>query len=578
MNNKDINQSEQFKNFSSSSETSLAVSFSAEDTLREINSMLLNYNYEFSTLVQAILGVAEMHIDKQDLPNDINSALIKIHESATMLGKVTDEVIEKIREQTRDAVLQVFPMREKRILQDAGMNDKRVAPVRMPYGRVLIVDDLELNLSVTKGLLEFYELHVETVLSGQVAIDKIQAGAVYDIVLMDLMMPEMDGITAMRSLRKLGYAMPIIAFTANSTSDQDEACLQHGFDGVLLKPIQLPLLDKILHNFIRNRHPKHVVEKAEEERVSDKGLPVENQGHDGCILIIGEDVQLMGSLAKILSNQYIVKASRKVEDCVNLAIKHSVDLILLDVALTDYAGYKVLDELKSYERTRNIPVIVVSKDEMEDNEARALVGGAVDFLRRPFVEDIFKLRIGLHMHQIKQMRAIENIGMVDSLTGANNRRSYETVFESEWNRAARSRTSLGLLMIDIDHFKPFNDKYGHLCGDEVLKSVAEILITTVKRGSDYVFRWGGEEFAVILPETTIDGAHYVAESIRKGVEEMTLVFEGQPVNVTVSIGVSSIVPAPLTHPRDSFVFSRKVDDALYSAKNQGRNRVIAVTM
>ena len=577
MHNQEVGQSENFKNKNSASETSLSASNVAEEKLREISRLLPHYSYEFSTLVQAILGVAEMHIDKKDLPQNINSALSKIHESTTMLGKVAEEVIEKLREYTKDVVLQDFSKREKAERQSEEVSNKRVVPVRMPYGRVLIVDDLELNLSVTKGLLEFYELQVETVLSGQAALDKVRTGSIYDIVLMDLMMPEMDGITAMRSLRKLGYAMPIIAFTANSTNDQDEACLQHGFDGILLKPIQIPLLDKMLHTFIRNRHPKHIVEKAE-ENAGETGLPIENQGQDGCILMIGENVQLMGMLAKMLSNQYAVKASRKVEDCVNLAIKHSVDLILLDLELADYSGYRVLDELKSYERTRGIPVIVISKDEMQDNEARALVGGAVDFLKRPFIEDIFKLRIGLHMHQIRQMRAIESIGMVDSLTGANNRRSYEAVFESEWNRAARSRTSLGLLMIDIDHFKPFNDKYGHLCGDEVLKSVAEILITTVKRGSDFVFRWGGEEFAVILPETTIDGAHHVAESIRKGVEEMTLIFEGQPVSVTVSIGVSSIVPAPLTHPRDSFVFSRKVDEALYSAKNLGRNRVVAVTM
>ena len=551
--------------------------FSFEEKLRQIYSILPHYNYEFNTLVQAIVGVAEMYINDSDLPQNANSAFVKIHESATMLANVSEQLLQKLNEQTKDTALQNFPKARKSAAPEAVKPNTRVVPVSMPYGRVLIVDDLELNLSVTRGLLEFYDLNIETVLSGQASIDKIQAGAVYDVILMDLMMPEMDGITAMRSMRKMGYALPIIAYTANSTPDQEDACLQQGFDGVLLKPVQIPLLDKMLHTFIRNRHPKHVVEKAEEQK-EDKGLPIETQGQDGCILMIGEDVQLMGMLAKMLSNQYVVKASRKVEDCVNLAIKHSVDLILLDVALTDYSGYKVLDELKSYERTRTIPVIVISKDEMEDNEARALVGGAVDFLKRPFLEDIFKLRIGLHMHQLRQMRAIESIGMVDSLTGANNRRSYETVFESEWNRAARNRTSLGLLMIDIDHFKPFNDKFGHLCGDEVLKSVAEILISTVRRGSDFVFRWGGEEFAVILPETSVEGAYHVAEAIRKGVEEMTLVFESQPVSVTVSVGVSSVVPAPLTHPRDAFVFSRKVDEALYAAKNQGRNRVIAVTM
>ena len=577
MKSQDTSQNKRLEDNCSPPEVLQSYSHTAEERLLEINSILPHYNYELSTLVQVIIGVAEMHIDSKKMPDNVNSALIKIHESATMLGKVAEAIIDKLRGLTKEVVLHEFQIKQKIVEQAAVKQQERVVPVRMPYGRILVVDDLELNLSVTKGLLELYELHVETVLSGQAALDKVMAGAVYDVVLMDLMMPEMDGITAMRSLRKLGYAMPIIAFTANTTSDQIEACIKHGFDGILLKPIQIPELNKVLHTYIRGRHPANVVKKAEEEE-GDMGLPIENQGQDGCILLIGEDAQLMGNLAKMLSKQYTVKATRKVEDCVNLAIKHSVDLILLDVALTDYSGYKVLDELKSYERTRNIPVIVTSIGGMEDNEARALVSGAVDFLRKPFIEDIVKLRIGLHMHHLKQLRAIESIGMIDSLTGANNRRSYEAVFESEWNRSARNRTSLGLLMIDIDNFKPFNDKYGHLCGDEVLKSVTEILITTVKRGSDFVFRWGGEEFAVILPETTLDGAYFVAESIRKGVEEMILVYEGQSVSVTVSIGASSIIPAPLTHPRDSFVFSRKVDEALYAAKNQGRNRVIAVSM
>ena len=551
---------------------------SAEEKLSGINTILHRFNYEFNTLTEVILGVCKMHMNNKNTPKNINSTLTKIHESANMLSQVANEVFSKIEAYSKEDVQMSFIPREKKheIKQNNDTKNKIVSPISMPYGRVLIVDDLYLNLSVTKGLLDFYDLHVDTVLSGQAALDKIQAGAIYDIVLMDIMMPDMDGMTAMRSLRKLGYAMPIIAFSANADESQTNSFLQHGFDGILIKPIQIPLLDELLHTFIRNRQPKHVVAKAEEDHNENKSQD-ETAHQDGCILMIGDDAALMNTLAKILANQYTVKASKKIEDCINLAIKYNVDLIILEIADADYTNYKVLDDLKSYERTRNIPIIVISKNSMKDAEARAFVGGAVDYIKKPIIEDVFKLRVGLHMHHIKQLRDIESLGLVDSLTGANNRRSYETVFTSEWNRAARNRSSLGLLMIDIDHFKPFNDKYGHLNGDEVLKSVSNVIIKTVKRGSDYVFRWGGEEFAVMLPETPLDGAISVAESIRKNIENMPLIVDGESVSVTVSIGVSSIFPTPLSHPKDSFAFCRSVDEALYNAKKSGRNRIIAVS-
>ena len=554
---------------------------SADARLHEISKVISNFKYESSTVIQAIVSVSEMHMGTENLSDRACHALAKINEQGKMLAEISCEALTRIEElatadQGEFLLQRNLPQKKRR-----ETTERHVVPLRMPYGSVMIVDDLELNLTVTKGLLEFYEINVETTRNAQTVIDKVSSGVVYDLILMDLMMPDIDGITAMRTLRKLGYAMPIIAFTANSSPENDVACIKQGFDAVLGKPIQVPELDDILHKFVRNRKSRQTIDEAEEtERDGPDELePIEDKAKSrGCILLVGEDVDMLGSVARVLSRFYIVKATRKAEDAISIAIKYNVDLILLDMSITTGEGYKILDEIKSNEQVNKLPVIVISKDSMLNDEAKALVGGAVDYLRQPISDDILTLRVELHMSLLKQMRDIEQLGLVDSLTGINNRRSYNIVFDNEWKRAARTRQHLSLLMIDIDHFKRFNDTHGHLCGDEVLKSMAKILVASVKRGSDYVFRWGGEEFAVILPNTPIEGAYHVAESIRTNIENSSTVYEGNSYKITVSIGTSSVIPDCSTVLSDSFLFRRSVDKALYSAKEQGRNRVVKLAV
>jgi diguanylate cyclase (GGDEF)-like protein len=128
-------------------------------------------------------------------------------------------------------------------------------------------------------------------------------------------------------------------------------------------------------------------------------------------------------------------------------------------------------------------------------------------------------------------------------------------------------------MLDIDYFKTFNDTHGHLNGDHALKTVANILVKTIQRGSDYVFRWGGEEFAVILPETPIEGALIVAEKIRANIAATPILIGTETVEITTSIGAASTTPAPASYPWSAVDFCEGLDKALYKAKSNGRNRV-----
>ena len=291
------------------------------------------------------------------------------------------------------------------------------------------------------------------------------------------------------------------------------------------------------------------------------------------VLIIDDDPLMLGALSTILLPSYHVKAARDGATGLVLAHKYDVDLILLDVVMKNMNGYEVLSELKENESTKDIPVIFITGRDSTGEEVKALSSGAVDYIRKPIVPEVVTLRVGIHMQLLDQMRIIERFSLTDGLTGISNRRSFDRQLEAEWNRAARNGAPMSMLMMDVDFFKNFNDTYGHLNGDYALKTVANILVNAVKRGTDYVFRWGGEEFAVIMPETPIEGAIKVAERIRKNVANTPIIMGGEYVQITLSIGASTITPEPASYPWAAADFSEKVDSLLYKAKRNGRNRV-----
>lgn len=170
---------------------------------------------------------------------------------------------------------------------------------------------------------------------------------------------------------------------------------------------------------------------------------------------------------------------------------------------------------------------------------------------------------------------LQELTRIDGLTGISNRAFFDEQFEVEWQRAARIQSPLGLLMLDIDHFKHFNDTYGHLGGDACLKAVAAIIQKTMRRPADKCYRYGGEEFVVVLPHTDPAGSLFIGERIRKAVAEMVFSLEGQPIPVTISVGVCSVVPH---RDKPNKTLIGYADQALYQAKHNGRNRVADFTL
>jgi diguanylate cyclase (GGDEF)-like protein len=169
--------------------------------------------------------------------------------------------------------------------------------------------------------------------------------------------------------------------------------------------------------------------------------------------------------------------------------------------------------------------------------------------------------------------ALHSLAVKDGLTGLANRRSFDESLDADWLHALREQTPLSLLLVDVDHFKLYNDTYGHQKGDACLRAVASILGQQVFRPSDLASRYGGEEFAVIMPTTDLDGAMRVAERIREAVEEMALPHSASltAAHVTLSVGAASTVPSLDQSPADLLA---SADAALYRAKHGGRNRVM----
>ncbi|PUA18406.1 diguanylate cyclase [Glaciimonas sp. PCH181] len=176
--------------------------------------------------------------------------------------------------------------------------------------------------------------------------------------------------------------------------------------------------------------------------------------------------------------------------------------------------------------------------------------------------------------QKEAQRALQELATQDGLTGIANRRTFDAALQTEWDRAVRDGTTLTLLMVDVDHFKDYNDNYGHQAGDECLKRVAKAMATAPLRPGDLVARYGGEEFAVILPDVSVEGAKVVAERIRTSVEQLQISgTQGMDKFVTVSIGAAT---AKAWTTSSSAALIAAADLSLYQAKHAGRNRVVAV--
>jgi diguanylate cyclase (GGDEF)-like protein len=289
------------------------------------------------------------------------------------------------------------------------------------------------------------------------------------------------------------------------------------------------------------------------------------------VLVVDDEKQNRDLLTELLHEDCRVILAKNGNQALERAREQQPDLILLDVLMSDMSGHEVIQTLKNDDATRHIPVIFISALDAPADEERGLDLGAVDYIAKPFHPSIVRKRVRNHLLSVHHRHLLENLAMIDSLTEIANRRRYAEVLESEWRRCARNAAPLSLAIVDVDHFKAYNDHLGHAAGDRVLRRIAQAMNSLLRRPGDLVARYGGEEFAVLLPETDADSGYQIGNELRQQIEALAIAHPASPVApvITVSLGGMTIVPAG--GDVDPRLFSG-ADAALYAAKAEGRNR------
>jgi len=305
-------------------------------------------------------------------------------------------------------------------------------------------------------------------------------------------------------------------------------------------------------------------------------------------ILVVDDIAINLELQKayLTAAGYEVIEAKSGQEALQKVRDEKPDLILLDVMMPKMSGYEVCKILKNDPETQFIPIIMVTALTSVEDKIRGIEAGADDFISRPFnktelmarVKSLLRIKFlqdQLHqrMQELSEARErLQQLAITDGLTGLFNYRYFREQLEHEINRAERHNLDVSLVMMDIDFFKYYNDRNGHLAGDEVLKHIANILCSNVRK-IDIAARYGGEEFALILPETDKNSAVIVAEKIRKLIEDDPIPHEERQPNgkLTISMGVSNF-------PDDSRTAKGLIEIAdrrLYNAKQAGRNVVIA---
>jgi diguanylate cyclase (GGDEF)-like protein len=292
---------------------------------------------------------------------------------------------------------------------------------------------------------------------------------------------------------------------------------------------------------------------------------------NGRILIVDDAMENVQVLYQALRDEHEVLFALDGPTAIDITRQQMPDLILLDAVMPGMDGYAVCAALRATPEVQDIPIIFVTALSQPEDETRALEAGAVDFISKPFNVAVVRARVRTQLTIKRQADAMRELTLTDALTGVANRRHFNDTLELEWRRCARSGLPLSAIMIDIDHFKRYNDAYGHQAGDLCLQKVAAAMKRCAARPQDLLARYGGEEFILLLPQESLAGATAVARHILDQVDLLALPHAASPTSsvVSVSMGVATMQPG---EPGDAGTLIRSADEQLYRAKQHGRNR------
>jgi diguanylate cyclase (GGDEF)-like protein len=292
---------------------------------------------------------------------------------------------------------------------------------------------------------------------------------------------------------------------------------------------------------------------------------------DGRILVVDDAMENIQILHAALQDEHEVLFALDGSRALELAHTQHPDLILLDALMPDADGYVLCRELLAAPETADIPIVFVTALSSPEDETRALEAGAADFISKPVNAAVVRARVRTQLTVKRQRDALRALILVDALTGVANRRAFDERLDAEWRRCSRSGLPVALMLVDIDHFKLYNDHYGHPGGDATLVQVAGAMRRAAGRGQDLVARYGGEEFAILLPQLDAQGAGGVARRLMAELDHMAIPHAASPTapHLTASMGIACMVPGEHSFPADLI---QVADALLYQAKAGGRNR------
>ena len=290
------------------------------------------------------------------------------------------------------------------------------------------------------------------------------------------------------------------------------------------------------------------------------------------ILVVDDSAVQAAQLKAILAGTYDVTAAHTAEDGLRRASNEKFSLILLDVVMPGMDGFTLLKKLQEEVITQSVPVILITSLSDVGSEQHGLTLGAVDYITKPFNPLIVQARVNTHIKLYNYRRMAERQSMTDQLTGIANRRRYDRYSVAKWYEAVRLQVPFSICMFDIDHFKAYNDAFGHPAGDRVIAAISRAVDARLQRSTDFFARYGGEEFVALLFGDHAQKAFSHLKRIRQAVEDLHIphVPSVSPW-VTVSIGGVTVLPTE----ENAYASYLKIADAmLYDAKAQGRNRVV----
>jgi two-component system, cell cycle response regulator len=482
---------------------------------------------------------------------------------------------------------------------------------------ILIVDDDEIELALIGDQLEARGFDVVRASNGQEALELMDK-RFFPVLLTDWQMPLMDGIELAERVRARGMDETyIVMLTMRDGRFDYERGYGAGIDDYLTKKLpDVELHARITAAFNTAALRRSLKEALAALAAAGQGKPAilpentpqpagahaprpghsqatgEDFGATTQILTLGimptpkvllvDDDEIMMERLKIpmLETGYEVRTATNGAAALAALQEDFMSIVILDRSMPGMDGLALCRAIRQQTWTGYVYLMLLTAHDAEEDVLLGLDAGADDYLSKRVsdAELIARLSTATRVlsleHSLKTaLEERRRMAMTDALTGAHNRRYFVRYLGAELKRARRFGTELSLLAIDVDHFKQINDKYGHAAGDAVLQKLVKRIQKSLPRDYDWCARLGGEEFAVVLPQTDLAGAAVVAERLRKAVEELPIHLSRGVRSITVSIGVSGLQAMPTRDVTTADLLLADADRYLYKSKEGGRNRV-----